>query len=276
MLRKLIKYEFKATYKFMLLMYGLLIVMSAMISAGLMTNLGEAVNKIANRFNLGGMILLVFMVIFIILFVVVNIIVLCGMFFYAIGRFKNNLLGNEGYLMHTLPVKVRDNILSKVIVSVVWTLTGFVAALIAYFILFIGIVRMDLFRSIYNVFIKINQSNISKKEIMLLVEFFAELGLVALAGIISIYFKMYASMAVGFSFNTHKLAKSIGVFILLSVVTSIFEAIVMTGVETIGIEIVYAANIHVLLRYGIIITIAETVIYYFITHYFLNKRLNLQ
>lgn len=178
--------------------------------------------------------------------------------------------------MHTLPVKVRDNILSKVIVSVVWTLTGFVAALIAYFILFIGIVRMDLFRSIYNVFIKINQSNISKKEIMLLVEFFAELGLVALAGIISIYFKMYASMAVGFSFNTHKLAKSIGVFILLSVVTSIFEAIVMTGVETIGIEIVYAANIHVLLRYGIIITIAETVIYYFITHYFLNKRLNLQ
>ena len=39
MLRKLIKYEFKATSRFMLLMYGLLVALSVIMSVGIRFNL---------------------------------------------------------------------------------------------------------------------------------------------------------------------------------------------------------------------------------------------
>lgn len=274
MLRKLIKYEFKATGKFMLLMYGLLIAMSGIISVGVQLNLDEILSGIASRFEVGGMILTVFIIIFAVLFAAINAIVICGMFFYAISRFKNNLLGDEGYLMHTLPVKVRDNILAKGIVSVVWTLAGVVVAAVAYFIILVGITGTDLFKAGYNIFVMIDWDSVQLGRFF---PYAAEIGLAVLVSIVSIYFNIYASMAIGFSSNTHRAAKSIGVFILLKIAEDIFEVLALSPFQMFGIEITNLTNnIHGVLWYGIVVTIVETIAYYFITHYFLSKKLNLQ
>lgn len=274
MLGKLIKYEFKATGRLMLLMYGLLIAMSGMISLGLFFNLDEILNRFAGRFAAGGMILIAFIFLFAVLFAVLTAVVICGMFFYAISRFKNNLLGDEGYLTHTLPVKLRDNILAKGIVSLAWTLAGFAVAAAAYLIIFIGIRGTNFFKDSYDFIVLLSKEYEQIGWLPIAAEFF----LIAIAALVNIYFEIYASMAAGFSSNTHRIAKSIGVFILLKIAENIFEVLTTSPLRLLfGIEITsFANNVHAALWYGIVITVIETVCCYFITHYFLSKKLNLQ
>lgn len=52
-----------------------------------------------------------------------------------IQRFTRNLLGREGYLMHTLPVSNAQLILAKLIPSIVWVLCSIVVVLLS-FVLF--------------------------------------------------------------------------------------------------------------------------------------------
>lgn len=275
MLRKLIKYEFKATSRFMLLMYALLIALSALMSVGLMLNLDEAMTTIGQEFQLGGLILAVLAFMIMALFVVMNVVVLSGMFFYSVSRFKNNLLGNEGYLMHTLPVKTRDNILAKNFVSVIWTILSFIAVGVSCFILFLGISETNIFKELLNILSRIDWGAHYVREALIILTEFAVLAIVTL---VNTYFHIYASMAIGYSSNTHRAAKSIGIFILISIASSIFEIAVLRPFEMFGIDVnaMLSYNPHITLWYGIIVTAITTVIYYFITHYFMSKKLNLQ
>lgn len=271
MLGKLIKYELKATGKLMLLMYGLFLAMSGILSLGLFFHLDEMLRKVAVRFDAGGMILTVLIILFAVLFAVLNAVVICGMFFYAISRFKKNLLGDEGYLMHTLPVKMRDHILSKGFVSLIWTLAGFLVSLLAYFIIFIGIKGTDFFQDSYDFILLLSEEYKPIGLIPLVTEFF----LIAVTTLVNLYFGIYASMAVGFSSNTHRAAKSIGVFILLKIAENIFEVLTISPFRVFETTIL-AGHVHGALWYGIMITVIKTVCYYWITHYFLSKKLNLQ
>lgn len=275
MLRKLIKYEFKATSRFMLLMYGLLLALSALMSVGLVLNLDEVMANIGHEFQLGGLLIGVLVFMIIALFVVMNVVVLSGMFFYSISRFKNNLLGNEGYLMHTLPVKIRDNILSKNIVSVIWTILSVVAVGISYFILLLGISETNIFKELLNTLSQIDWGAHYVGEALIIL---AEFAVLMLLTIVNTYFHIYASMAIGYSSNTHRAAKSIGIYILISIASNIFEVMLLSPFAIFGIAVdaMLSYTPHITLWYGMIATAITTVIYYFITHYFMNKKLNLQ
>lgn len=274
MLGKLIKYEFKSTGKFMLLMYALLIALSSIMSVGLALNLDEVLTAVADRFDIGGLIIGLFAFLVVTVFVILNFVVICGMFFYAISRFKNNLLGDEGYLMNTLPVKVRDNILSKAIVSVIWTLAGFLVAVLSYFILFLGVVGTDIFGNVSEAFTMIHWSNVNVFEFAVVI---FEMCLMGLVAIVNIYFNIYASMAIGYSADTHRTAKSIGVFILLQMATSVFETFTLTPFQLSGTDTPFLiGGIHMSLWYAIIVNLIEIIAFYLITHHFLSKKLNLQ
>ena len=273
MLKKLIKYEFKATSRFMLLMYGLLIALSVIMSIGLRFNLDEVFEGIAKEFQLGALILGMFMFIIVTIFVVLNVTVICGMFFYAIKRFKDNILGDEGYLMHTLPVKTHQHITSKTIVSVIWTIVSFVAVMISTFILFLGISETNIFREVAYIFSQIQWGEFYVMEaLIILVEF----AICIVVTLINTYLHIYASMAIGFSSNTHRIAKSIGVYVAITIASNMFETIVLSPVLLFGIGGVnYMSNPHIILWGGTIIGAITAAVYYFITHYFLNKKLNL-
>lgn len=273
MLGKLIKYEFKATSRFMLLMYGLLIALSGIISISLRFNLDEVFAGIAEEFQLGSLILGVFMFIIITIFVVLNVTVICGMFFYAIKRFKDNLLSDEGYLMHTLPVKTHQHITSKTIVSVIWTIVSFVAVMISSFILFLGISETNIFKELAYILSQIQCGEFYVVEALIIL---AEFAICMVVTLINTYLHIYASMAIGFSSNTHRIAKSIGVYVAITVASNMFETIVISPVLLIGIGGVnYMSNPHIIIWSGTIITVITTIVYYYITHHFLNKKLNL-
>lgn len=275
MLGKLMKYEFKATSRFMLLMYVVLFAISAIISLSIRFNIDELFEAVSNRFELGTMLLAVISAMVLFMFFAMNVVVLCGMFFYSISRFKNNMLGDEGYLMHTLPVKVRDNILAKTFVSTIWTVLSVIAVIIAYIILFLGFADTNTFNILFRALSKIDVNMLlSLGEVFLVL---AELLILLLAAAVQMYLHIYASMAVGYSSNTHRAAKSIGVYILISIVLNIVETTALFPFLTFGLITDGSLNsIHFTMLYSIVITIIWAVVFYFITEYFMKKKLNLQ
>lgn len=275
MLGKLIKYEFKATRRFMLLMFALLLILSGFISIGFAFNLNDFVDMISNEFEWGKMIFAIFAFIIVALFVVMNVVVLSGTFFYSISRLKNNLLGDEGYLMHTLPVKTRDHILAKNIVSVVWTVISVIVVGIAYIILFLGISKTDVFDVFKGLFKILSTIKWNDEAVRVGVLLMLEMGVLCLSALIAGYFHIYASMAIGYSSNTHRVIKSVGVYILFNILSSMLEVALMRGADIVSGGAV-TGSMHGLLLFGIIISVISSVIYFLITNYFISRKLNLQ
>ena len=112
MLKQLLKYEFKATKS---LYFGLYLAL-ALLSVVLGFSFRQE-NAWADHTNFGRL-EVILMVLY--LSVIFAIAVLC--FVSTVQRFYKNLLGREGYLMHTLPVTETQLILSKLITSMVWVL----------------------------------------------------------------------------------------------------------------------------------------------------------
>lgn len=111
MLGKLLKHEFRATGRVMLPVLGVLLFISALFNLSVRYYSGSS-SALVN-------VLFAFVIFaFVAGIIAAEIIALVLM----INRFYKNLLGEEGYLMHTLPVSVHELVWSKIIVSFVWFL----------------------------------------------------------------------------------------------------------------------------------------------------------
>lgn len=121
MLKQLLKYEFKATSR----LYGGLYLALALLSVMMGFTFRQettplAVNVNFQRFEAGLAIVYVS--------VILAIAVLC--FVNTVRRFYQNLLGREGYLMHTLPVTETQLIVSKLLTSMVWVLCSMLVGIV--------------------------------------------------------------------------------------------------------------------------------------------------
>lgn len=112
MLKQLLKYEFKATKSLYFGLYLALALLSVVL--GVTFRQEHALAHSTSFQNLEVILMIVYVS------VILAIAVLC--FVNTIQRFYQNLLGREGYLMHTLPVTETQLILSKLITSMVWVL----------------------------------------------------------------------------------------------------------------------------------------------------------
>lgn len=112
MLKQLLKYEFKATKSLYFGLYLALALLSVVL--GVTFRQEHALAHSTSFQNLEVILMIVYVS------VIPAIAVLC--FVNTIQRFYQNLLGREGYLMHTLPVTETQLILSKLITSMVWVL----------------------------------------------------------------------------------------------------------------------------------------------------------
>ena len=275
MLGKLIKYEFKATYKFMLMLYGVLLIISAFMGFSYRIEPADGI-LYSGHFRDESAVVDAVRILIAILFVAIMFVVITSVFFYYINRFRKTALGDSGYLYHTLPVKTHNHILAKCISALFWTVASFIVAVMAYFI-----------------FIVIMYSSVAENIWHELGEFmgmlFEELGknalkvtLLLISGIVSIfalYLQIFASMAVGYSANRHRAVKAIGVFVLFMFADSIFCSLFEPLKESLTqYRTIYAYSVST--PATISIDIALTAIFgaalFFITRYFLKNKLNLQ
>lgn len=136
MLGKLIKHEFKDTYKLICVYYAVL---------GLLTILGIITVKGTNSMQSTNILLRILMFISVAAYSVmmgilglVTIMVLCS-------QFDKTMYGDRGYLTHTLPVKKGEILASKYIVSVVW-------CIVSLFVMFLSLMIYVSFLSGDNLF----------------------------------------------------------------------------------------------------------------------------
>lgn len=268
MLSKLLRHEFRATGQILLPLYLLLFVTAGLLHVSML---------VAENEQLGdGWPARVFFIVSITSFGIALIGVSVLAWALMIYRFYKNLMTDEGYLMFTLPVTTHQIIASKLIVSLVWTLTTFIADMLAIVLALCRLFAVEDLREMLWEFDDLLHL-FSTGEI---IAYGIELIVMVFFSITAAYLTYYAAIALGHSFANHKILLSVVFYFVFVIALRIIVTILSVGsitMVTFGWEDVdpFAAT-HGVMWGMIVLTILQTVIFYLLTRGMLRKRLNLQ
>ena len=277
MLGKLLKHEFRATGRV------LLPAMGAVLALSLLANLSARLIQMTDS----GILTVLFALV--IAAFVIGMIALCVMtLVIMVLRFYRNLLGNEGYLMHTLPVSVHELVWSKLIVSLVWFLASWVLILL----LILGTVLVqsgtglgDLLRgfpSWSDLQNFLHEAGFRHPELRKLTLLLVEFTLGVLIGYLATCLHFYAAMALGQMFSKDKVLLSVLFYIGLSMVMSAMINGVGVGAtvhleqlpdpETIGETLTLVQRVA---GGALLMSVVQAALLYLATVLPMQKRLNL-
>ena len=197
MLGKLMKYEFRATAIYFLPIYVVLVLVSG---------LRYVVSLISQRFSNGFSAFSGFSLSAIYLLLALGLAITT--FIVIIIRFYKNLLGTEGYLMFTLPVSVEQNILAKLIPSVVWFFGSCVLGMLT----IAPAMGLRFNDNPFTMFTGIRLGDVP--EILLAV-------LMVIGSIAGTFLFYYLCMCIGQMFNSHRFLISAGAYIVIQTVLQI-------------------------------------------------------
>lgn len=269
MLGKLIKHELRATGRILLPALAVLLVLTVMAGFSI---------KSLEMSEVPELLEIVFVLI-LMAFVIGIIAVWVMTFWMMISRFYKNLLGDEGYLMFTLPASVHSHIWAKIIVSLLWFLfVGFVVAALI-FGLMISLTVSDFaqlmrgfpeFREVWQFVCRAFDYNTGEMIIFAL-EFIA----IVFFGAVGACLQFYAAMAVGQSFANHKLLFSVLVYVALSFGLSMLSSGVGFSVELAAYSSEALSFMWHLMHSTLVVSFASCALLYIITAFFLKKKLNL-
>lgn len=278
MLSKLLKHELRATGRIFLPLYLLLVVFTAInrffVARGMQGLTMDDTN------SLGATMSQFIEVASITLYCIIIAAIFIMTLVVTVMRFYKNLLGEEGYLMNTLPVTVDQHIVSKLLISLLWQI---LSALVAVLSIFILVVNKDFFRELNA--LKVEWALYYSQWTSHVFRFSFETILLFLISAVSSVLVIYAAIMVGSQASKHRLLASFGVYIGFGVATNMITSMV-TGIFAPQIETFFESfndvNVEMLLQMfhfifisGIIFSIIEMVVFYFLTRQMLKKRLNL-
>lgn len=259
MLNKLLKYEFKSTGRTFLPIYGALLITS------FLTRLFVFNKDFSNSFFLG-----IFQVVLSSLFGFLLMAVFILTLVVSLQRFYKNLLGEEGYLSMTLPVKPWQHILCKSLTSLVWYIFSSIAAILAFVILAYekGMLG-DFFKAIVTL---IRRGSLNAQILTACGEFF----LFAALGILAFTMMLYASMALGQLNANKRLLTSFGAFLALNFLVQILMGVL----GNLAVQWVFPMSsrwaLNVALLLSIVVELFFLAGFFAITNYILSRKLNLE
>ena len=208
MLGKLIGYETKAFGRIMLPLYG------AMLAFALFT--GLSIRFLPEDIMQGLPGVLIFMLYtFLMLAIIIMTCVL------SVTRFYKNLLGEEGYLMFSLPTDTATLIASKVISVVIWSTLSAIVAVLSIALSVLGAGGIEPFRDIIEF--------MSYPEIVERLP--SVLGvttmtvLIIIIGTAASIVRIYAGIAIGHQFNSHRILFSILALVAFNVIGTTLSSI---------------------------------------------------
>lgn len=260
MLSKLLKYEIKATGRIFIPLFLSLVAFAV-------------INKFISAFNPQNWHAPATIT------MVLYIIIMAGMFVMTftvmIQRFYKNLLSDEGYLMHTLPVRPWKHIVSKLLVSMLWMIASVLVAMLSIFIISY---QKGAIGEIFRGLVTFHHQMIGHwGGLSYLLTF--EIILVVLVSLASGILLVYTSIAIGHRFSRHKMLASFCAFIVLNTLSQIYFKLprMLPGMAHFSI---HSANEFVtyqsLFGYVFIFIAIHCAAYFAATNYILSKRLNLE
>ena len=277
MLSKSIKHEFRATARVMLPVF------IALLSLSVVTHL-------TTRFFLNNdthWALSALGVCMVALFFLGVAAVAFSVFALTIVRFYRSFLSEQGYLTLSLPVSINTHIFSRLLVAVVWYSLSAIAIVAAISVLALGVDGVSsIFGAIGDILRGLAQAWASltggQRVMALLLGF--EMLVSVVASCAASCLLLYAAMAVGHSFNRYKKALSVLFAFLFyhAVQILMFLGVFAVTMGDMNIEldldtptaVLGAGNIFFALI--IVVELAIAAVFYFITHRFLTKKLNLE
>ena len=267
MLGKLMKYELKATARTLIPLYIALlafaIINKIFIGTGLSKELSGfgSIPFILSIFAYGCTMAAVFIV----------------TFFVIIQRFYKNLLGDEGYLMNTLPVTTIANLTSKISIATFWNIvSGFVAILSIIIMAF----NPDAFGKFFSEFFQGFSKGSSKFGVQIYIVII-ELIIAILVQLIKSITMIYASISIGHLFNKHRILSSFGAFVVLNLIASAIASALGIGFSFLNWKNIFSQSesffpIHMILGLVILFNLVFFIAYFIITNYILKNKLNLE
>ena len=261
MLAKLMKYEFRSTARTFLPIYGALLA-TAIVTRFLMWGDSQAILPNSFAYNLVSM-LVAF------LFVALLVAVFAMVLIITLQRYYKNLLGEEGYLSMTLPVKPWQYITSKLVVSCVWFLVSGVVAMLSFFILMLNrSILTDFFYFFQRMFDMIRWN----RDVVLALVELAVLGLVSM---VCSTLLLYASMSMGqLSHRSRKLA-SFGWFLVFWLAIQLVVGFATRGYLNLFSPTGFTAG-HSLMWFYILLMAALSALFFALSNYMLSHKLNLE
>lgn len=277
MLGKLVKYELKATSRWFLPIYMLVLLLAPLerITIALsQSDIGRQLDEPFNNIAAVAFVMLTLAYGLSLLAAVLSSVLL------VIYRFYKNMVTNEGYLMHTLPVKTSALIWSKAIAALIWFFTSIIVVCIAAFVLIIGseawteALHAFSFSQTFGEFFDIYGNN--PDFWLLTVEVIYA---ILIAGLYSI-FMFYAAISIGQLFRKHKVAGAFLAYFVLDFIVNFISTI--TAIPTFNsLDFPGSSDIMHMLATGymplaLLGTTAVAAGFYFITWYIFKNRLNLE
>ena len=267
MLGKLIGYETKAFGRIMVPLY------IAMLSFALFTGLSI---RIAPGDVLSGLPGVLIGMLYGVLMLAI-IIMTCVL---SVTRFYKNLLGQEGYLMFSLPTDTATLIASKVISVLIWTGLSTLVAFMAIAISALGAGGLEPFREILRL-LEIPEvwQNLSRLSGVLILSI-----LMIIAGTTASIIRIYAGIAIGHQFNDHRILMSIVALIGFNMIGTTLTTIFSRAGMYFGIfdsfgqifEADTLRSLYIAQGGMILFLLAQTAFFGVITWLLLDRKLNLE
>lgn len=274
MLSKLLKHELKATSRYFFPLYLALLCITILNKFFFEINITHSSFSFLDFFR--GLILAAYILIICTVFVVGFII--------TILRFYKNLLGDEGYLMFTLPVKIHQHITSKLIISLFWSFLSVIMFIISISILLTGTGFLSEFWVELTKVINEGYRIVGNK---LTLSIFLFIVLIPIGQITSILM-FYVSISIGHLSNKYKILGSIVAYFIINFIIQFISTAFMfiyglnnNNFETLNdssasfaIDMVTFMNDTFI--FSLVFTIIFGSIFFLATNYILTKKLNLE
>ncbi len=271
MLGKLMKYEWKASWK--LLLPANLVIVCLSVMTWIANNVAE--QSLLSEDRLDGLLSGIFILVMMLSYALSVITVFVGGAIYLIYRFYTSTYGDQGYLLHTLPVDKHHIIVAKALVSAFWIL---MMALVIYMSAWLvcGGDTKDFFGEIFggHWYLPIY---VSEEELNVFTVIMAIVA--AVAGVFAKIMQVAASISLGQLSANHKVMASFGFYIAFRVLQSMLEGMISVLIIMFadGAEgLLNGFMWHYSWEPALIIGLLYSTLFYLITWHVMEHRLNLE
>lgn len=277
MLRKLIKHELRATSKIFLSLFAAVVALMGgfqmiFLVARLLTGRDDTHPLLALLFGL-----------FSVLSAFALLAMMAVLVIVPVQRFYKNLLGDEGYLMFTLPATPAQQILSKLTTGLIWMFVGMIVCILA--VLLFAWNLPDISTAVVPSIPASFQAQTGVSFYLALFLF----GLFMLLVFANTYLHFYLCIAIGGQWPQNRLLASAVSYLILNAVLQfvVFFGIIAAALIFSSADISFFRSLQSLAEqsptgffYGMlgvsaVVMIVLNLVYFFVTRWLLSKRLNL-
>lgn len=278
MLTKLLKYELRATARWFLPMYAGIFAFALInrffmlfsphidYNSGLPSFVVDVLNLVQ-----GGAVML---------YVLIILATFALTVFVMLQRFYKNLLGDEGYLMFTLPVNPALHIWSKMLISILWMFASVVVSILSLLVISVdGQFFVEFAQAMAALPEALRNLNFEAVHVICYIIEFIVLCFVSTACAILTF---YAAIALGHTRHRHRILYSFGFYMVIDFAFSLVQGILMLiGGILLDHQLEFLLNdtiwfLHILFIGMILLCAAQAVVCFLLTNHVLSKKLNLE